>query len=125
MEFSADSDGKVLNTADLYRVQNTKRDSHIHICTLQVLIMLCGIRVQYVCPSDSDYEVCGTYTLLTVITLYEIHLKSYSFFPFRSFSTGQIADFLGLINHVCAVLKVKTAIDLYLCYPLQKQNNSF
>ncbi len=42
--------------------------------------------------------------------------------PFRSFSTRQIADFLGLLYHVCVLLKVNIPDDLYLCYPFQKQN---
>jgi hypothetical protein len=42
------------------------------------------------------------------------------FFPFRSFSTSKIADVLGLVDHVCALLKIDTAIGLYLCSLLQK-----
>jgi hypothetical protein len=40
--------------------------------------------------------------------------------PSGRFWPDKIADFLSLVNHVCALLKVDTAIGLYLCYQLKK-----
>jgi hypothetical protein len=40
--------------------------------------------------------------------------------PSGRFRPDKIADFLSLLNQVCALLKVDTAIGLYLCFQLQK-----
>ncbi len=51
--------------------------------------------------------------------------------PFSGFWRGKIVDFLGLVDHNCELLKVNTAIVLYLCYyfqntgPLYHIYNSF
>ncbi len=36
------------------------------------------------------------------------------------FRPAKIADFLGLLDHVCTLLEIYTTTGLYLCYPLQK-----
>ncbi len=40
--------------------------------------------------------------------------------PSGRFRPGKIADFLGLLDHVCTVWKINTTNGLYLCYPCQK-----
>ncbi len=40
--------------------------------------------------------------------------------PSGRFRPGKIADFSGLVDHVCALLKIDIAIGLYLCSLLQK-----
>ncbi len=40
--------------------------------------------------------------------------------PSGRFRPGKFADFLGLLDHVCTLLKINTTNGLYLCYPLQK-----
>jgi hypothetical protein len=45
--------------------------------------------------------------------------------PSSRFRTGKIADFYGLLDHVCALLKVNTLNDLYLCFRLQKTKHLY
>jgi hypothetical protein len=40
--------------------------------------------------------------------------------PSGRFWPGKIADFLGLLDHACTLLKRNITKGVYLCYPLQK-----
>jgi hypothetical protein len=40
--------------------------------------------------------------------------------PSGRFRPAKIADFLGLLDHVCTLLKIYTTNGVYLCYPPQK-----
>jgi hypothetical protein len=82
---------------------------------LPVCFLSQGIRVQI----PRGY-LCETGILLLALSCYSLVKLTHSS-PSDRFRPDKIANFLSLSNHVCALLKVDTAIGLYLCFQLQKQ----